>query len=232
MKYLVILIFLITGCGTTVIGVKGSAGATGATGTAGPTGNDGAAGPTGATGPQGNPAPSPSPTPTPGPYALNDTIASQYNQFREAEGQEDIIPGLDCTLYTIPQTTTAIIGATITNMGAFEYLGVFNQPNVSVSQGFNVLPLSLQPVYQTWYIVKCTGYVSIGASGWYEFDTTSDDGSNLYIDGVHGSHTVVNAKFLQANIHSFELDFMQANGNEMLIVNLNGNLLPSQILYH
>jgi hypothetical protein len=140
----------------------------------------------------------------------------------------------------VPTSTTKIVGATLTGVGSFTLIGGFNVPDQSTSNKFDILPTSLQSIYQTWYVVKCTGYIAIGQSGWYEFDTSSDDGSNLYIDGgllvnndgLHSTQNVMAAKFLQANIHSFELDYLQGSGNESLIVNMNGNLLPAEVLYH
>jgi hypothetical protein len=174
------------------------------------------------------------------------SIVSNYNQWREAQGQEDIIPGLNCALYTVPNSTTAIIGTTLNvagvtpYIGSFQYLGNFNVPNESVSVGLPVLPAALQPVYQSWYILKCTGFVVLTSSGLTEFDTSSDDGSNLYVngalvvanDGLHGIQLVSGTRNLEMGVASFELDYFQGAGNQALIVNMNEALLPSANLYH
>jgi hypothetical protein len=173
-------------------------------------------------------------------------LVSDYNQWREAQGQEDIIPGLNCTLYEVPNTTTQIVGtllttaAGVTTVGSFEYLGNFNVANSPVTSGFPVLPLALQSVVQTWFIMKCTGYLVVTTSGYTEFDTNSDDGSNLYVDGtlvvnndgLHSAKQVFGMKNLQAEVHSFELDYLEGGGFQQLVVNMNGSLLPAANLYH
>lgn len=197
---------------------------------------NGAQGDPGPSGPQGAPAPTPTP-------ALDNPIFDQvnaYNLYRESLGQAALTPGLTCNLYTVPQTTTQIIGATLTGIGSFLFTGQFNDANQPVSNGFQVLPLALQGIYQTWFIVKCTGYLVVLNNGWTEFDTTSDDGSNLYVngalvvnnDGLHGAQEKIGAKFLQAGVVSTELDFLQASGNQALIVNMNNALLSPNLLYH
>ena len=173
------------------------------------------------------------------------SIVGSYNQWREAQGQEDIIPGLNCALYSTP-TATAIIGTVLNSggvnpyVGSFEYLSNFNVPDELTSVGNPIFPSALQSVYQNSYILKCIGFLVITSSGYAEFDTSSDDGSNLYVDGVlvvnndglHGIQTVSNVRNLQMNVHSFELDYLQGAGYQALIVNMNGALLPSANLYH
>ena len=190
--------------------------------------------------PNPTPIPSPSPTPTVDPYVNAESIVNSYNEYRNAIGQESLVPGLSCTLYTVPQTTALIVGATLTNVGSFGFNGNFNQPDTSVSVGLNILPTALQQVYQTWFIVKCSGYIVSQNSEFYEFSLTSDDGSNMYIDGgllinndgLHAAQSVNGAKFLQANVHSFELDFLQATGYQELILDMNGSAIPGQLFYH
>jgi hypothetical protein len=200
-------------------------------------GEVGPQGPAGSSGPQGLPG-------TPGVNTPQLTtvqqIVANYNSYRESIGQEDLIPGLDCNLYTVPQTTTQIVGTTLTGVGSFEYLGVFNQSNASVTAGFNVLPLSMQPIYQTWFIMKCTGDLFVSDNNWHSFSLSSDDGSNLYIsglvinnDGVHGIQTVLASKYLDnLQPYSFELDFLQANGNQALILSEDGSIMSNQGFYH
>ena len=189
-------------------------------------------------------------SPTPSQSSMPDAVMSivnDYNQWRIDNGQETIDPGLTCTLYTVPQTTTGITatangGATpvLTNVGAFTYQGVFNQPNAAVGLGLNILPLGLQSVYQTWFIVKCTGYVVITTDDYHSFNTVSDDGSNLYVDGVlvvnndglHGAQSVTGERHLQDVVHSFELDFFQGGGQQELVVDMDGSLLPAEALWH
>ena len=101
------------------------------------------------------------------------------------------------------------------------------------------LPISLAQTYKTWFVLKCTGYIINTDNAWHEFDLTSDDGSILYIDdtafnndGLHSSQTKSFAKFLSAGVHTFELDFLQGQGMQSLILNMDGTLLPTNQLYH
>jgi hypothetical protein len=189
---------------------------------------------TGATGPQGPPAASP-----PSPDAVQAELAI-VNAQRQFVGQEALVPGLDCSLYTVPNTTTAIVGAVLTNIGSFDYLGTFNVPNQSVSLGMPVLPSTLRPVLQTWYIMKCTGTLIMGSPAWHSFSLSSDDGSNLYIngslvianDGLHAVQTVSAVKSLAQGSYTIELDYLQGGGAEALILDMDGALLPSENLYH
>lgn len=204
----------------------------------GPTGQPGAVGPTGAAATP-YPVATPTPTPTPTPESAQQQLIDQQNLYRAAVGQEPLTPGLDCNLYTVPTTTTQIVGATLTSLGSFKYLGVFNQPGASTTAGFNVLPATLQPVVQTWFILKCTGVLAVTDNKWHVFDVNSDDGSNLYIDGLlinnDGQHAATDksaVKFLSYGVHSFELDFFQATGSQELILNEDGTVMPSTGFFH
>ena len=196
----------------------------------------GSQGPQGAGGPMG---PAGTPSPSPSVNTIQEMVNTE-NEYRQSVGQELLLPGLDCNLYTVPTTTTAIIGATgLVGVGSFDFTGVFNQPNASVTTGLNILPTALQSVYQTWYIVKCTGDLVVADNNWHEFDVNSDDGSNLYIDGLlinnDGLHAQLDksaSKYLKYGFHFFELDFLQANGNEALILNEDGAVMSSSGFYH
>jgi hypothetical protein len=168
------------------------------------------------------------------------------NNYRLNVGQEALVPGLDCNVYTVPTTTTGITAAAnggtapvLTGVGSFSYAGQFNQANGPTSAGLNILPAGMQNVYQTWYIVKCTGDLVVSDDNWHEFDLTSDDGANLYVsgllinnDGMHGAQTVSKSKYLKYGFYSFELDYLQGAGNEALILNEDGALMSSAGFYH
>jgi len=204
-------------------------------------GKDGYNGQNGAQGIQG-PAAAPLATPDAVTNIVND-----YNAWRTSNGQETIDPGLSCSLYTVPNTTTGItavanggVAPVLTNVGAFTYNGTFNESNSPVTNGLNVLPTALQSVYQTWFILKCTGYIVIPTDDWHEFDVNSDDGSNLYVDGalvvnndgLHAAKDVAGTRHLQDTVHSFEIDFFQGGGSQEFIVEMDNALLPSANLWH
>lgn len=209
-------------------------------------GNDGAQGPQGeqgapgATGVQGPTGPTASPSPSPSPAGLTvQELVDEQNAYRNSIGQESLVAGLACTLYTVPQTATTIIGATLTNVGSFGYTGDFNQTQAQDTVGLNVLPTALQAVYQTWYIVKCTGNLVEASSGYHEFNLQSDDGSNLYVDGLlinndglHSSAAKAATKYLQYGFHTFELDYFQGGGQEQLVLSENGSVMSSAAFFH
>jgi len=208
-------------------------------GCGGPSGPRGDTGAIGATGPQGVPGTSVTPSPVPSESAVQ-VMVDNENAYRLNVGQEPLTPGLTCNLYTVPNTTTAIIGATsLVSVGAFGYHGVFNQAVTNTSAGLNVLPAALQSVYQTWYILKCTGQLVVSDDNWHEFDLTSDDGSNLYLDGllinndgIHSSQTKTGAKYIKYGFHSFEIDELQGAGQESFILNEDGAVMSSNGFYH
>jgi hypothetical protein len=211
MKYLSLL-FIVTlfGCGTTV-------------------------------GPQGDPGPQGLPGTVVTPPALTEvqTLIAQENEYRLTVGQELLVSGLTCSLYTVPTSTTTIVGATLTGIGSFGYTGVFDQSNSNVSTGLNILPLGLQPTYQTWIILKCYGYLVVSDDNWHSFSLSSDDGSNLYVDGwiinndgLHAIKTVNGSQFLKYGFHSFELDFLQGTGQQALILEEDGSIMQNSGFYH
>jgi len=170
-------------------------------------------------------------------------LVNAQNAYRSSIGQEPLVNGLTCTLYTTPQTTTQIVGAALTGIpggGTFSYVGGFNQPNASVSVGLNVLPPALAAVYQTWFIVKCTGQLVVTNNTWHEFTLTSDDGSNMYIDGgllvandgLHSVQSASGTKFLQAGLHSFEVDYLQGGGFQELILTEDGAQFNGTTFFH
>ena len=174
----------------------------------------------------------------PDPGSVQDLI-NEANALRDAQGQSQLRNGLTCSLYTVPTSTTAIVGATLTGIGSWSYTGTFNVANGPVTNGLNVMPSALQAVYQTWYVVKCSGVLVNTTNGWHSFSMTSDDGANLYVDGLlinndglHATSTKSATRFLSQGIHSFEVDYLQGGGMESLIVQEDGAVIPSANMYH
>jgi len=75
-----------------------------------------------------------------------------------------------------------------------------------------------------------TGYILIPTTGSYTFNTTSDDGSALYIDGnevvnndyPHGPQTVTGSATLTAGVHTIQVQFFQAGGGQTLSAQISG----------
>jgi hypothetical protein len=217
------------------LGIAGFVSGCGHNGATGPQGAQGATGSQGPVGPAATLAPTPTTTPL---TAIQEMVVNQ-NAYLYAIGQPPLVPGLSCTLYTVPTSTTQVVGATLTQVASFTYTNAFNQPNAPVTDGFNVLPTALQPIYQTWFVLKCIGQLVVIDNNWHNFSLSSDDGSNLYIDGVlligndgqHAITTVSAAKLLTSGFHSFELDFFQAGGSQALILNEDGVLMGDSGFY-
>ena len=96
----------------------------------------------------------------------------------------------------------------------------------------------------TIFAFSFTGYINIPTDGQYNFYTTSDDGSNLFIDGVqvvnndgrHGSQEQVGTIGLKAGMHAISVGYFQQTGNAILTVNYEGpgiskQAIPSSALY-
>ncbi|MCP4928801.1 MAG: LysM peptidoglycan-binding domain-containing protein, partial [Gammaproteobacteria bacterium] len=77
---------------------------------------------------------------------------------------------------------------------------------------------------------RYTGYIEITTAGTYTFNTNSDDGSKLYIDGLeivdndgyHPARTVSGNIELIAGIHAIEVEFFEGGSAEILEVHYSG----------
>ncbi|MBM4251799.1 MAG: hypothetical protein FJ146_07490 [Deltaproteobacteria bacterium] len=86
-------------------------------------------------------------------------------------------------------------------------------PNTPYEQGFPGYPN-----LTSWFAIRFRAQILIPESGYYGFQTQSDDGSLLYIDGrvivrndtVHAISTVTNDQvYLEAGLHDIQLDYFQ-----------------------
>ncbi|CAE7254099.1 unnamed protein product [Symbiodinium necroappetens] len=78
---------------------------------------------------------------------------------------------------------------------------------------------------------RCKGFLVVRQEGNYKFYTTSDDGSNLYLngekivdnDGCHGQRErSSSSKLLSSGAHELIVDFCEARGGERLYVHYEG----------
>ena len=94
------------------------------------------------------------------------------------------------------------------------------------------------------FAINYTGYINVPADGQYTFYTSSDDGSNLYIDGVqvvnndgpHGLQQNSGTIGLQAGLHAISVGYFNQTGNKGLQVSYSGpgisqQVIPSSVLY-
>ena len=167
-------------------------------------------------------------------------LIEQENAYRELLGQNPLSQGLKCTLYTVPNGTSQIVGATLSKVTDFIYKGTFNQPVSSASDGLNVLPSGLRSLYTSWFVVRCTGKLVVEEANYYQLDLTSDDGANLYVggsllinnDGNHAPSTKSASKLLRRGVTDFRLDYMQGPaGQQALILKAGGELIPAANFY-
>lgn len=217
-----------------------------ACGKTGDTGATGATGQTGATGPQGPAAPVATPT------QIQEIVASE-NAYREAQGQAPLTPGLSCQVQAISSgyyLSSSSPGynssqAIVLTGSSYSYLlsNPINQADVSATAGNSLIDPEIAPLFlNNNYRIVCTGQLVVTEDGYYNFSTSSDDGSIIWIDGamvvnndgVHGSQTVSGTKLLQSAVtHSFTMYYAESGGgNIQMILNMNGSVLPAANLYH
>ncbi len=88
------------------------------------------------------------------------------------------------------------------------------------------------------YAFRFTGKIRVPTAGTYTFFTTSDDGSQLKIDGVlvvnndglHGAQEVGGTRVLTAGEHAIEVTFFEQGGDETLIVSYSGPGITKQVI--
>lgn len=227
-------------------GTDGIAGNDGADGTNGVNGTDGVDGTNGVDGQDGADFVPTAPT-------VNQQIQSvvdQENANRTFAGQNQLSPGLSCTVNKFgsvasPQYPSSIadsVSGANYNRYAFSYTlkSSINQPSTPVTNGLNIFPTAVRsnPDYQTWYRVTCQGYVVVTETNYYNFSITSDDGAILQVDGLtlngdgnHSSTTKTGSVALQKGVRYLKVDYMQAAGTQELILKMNGSVLSADRFY-
>lgn len=183
------------------------------------------------------------------------SVVQEENTYRLSVGQAIVSRGLTCTLYAnitgspagIPGTpvrpsdgTGTVAGSLPSSTLSYVLLGNFDSPNDSANVGINILPENIRNQYTQWYLVRCTGYIVIVDTGYYNFSLTSDDASLLYVDNVlvvnnngnHGMDVRSGVRQLRRGVHQFRLDYMQGpGGGQGLNLSSNGSTVPAEILY-
>jgi len=106
--------------------------------------------------------------------------------------------------------------------------GLPNFNTLSPTETGTLGQISLAPRNRdTNFAFRFTTTVSVATAGEYQFSTTSDDGSQLFIDGqlivnndgVHGARTVSGSAAMTAGVHSVVVTFFERAGEEVLEVN-------------
>ena len=97
--------------------------------------------------------------------------------------------------------------------------GAFRSPDIKFLSNF-VQPPGWHPFNQGTFGADISGLIKVEDTGTYTFTLTSDDGSQLYIDGnlvvdnggSHGIMTVSNSTMLTKGVHSFTVQFFECCG--------------------
>ncbi len=152
-------------------------------------------------------------------------------------------------------TVQVAVNATGNLLPAANVSNTVNGLNYSYYQGSNsVIPnfSSLSPVKTgtvgtfdvsvasstTSFAINYTGYIMVPTDGQYTFYTNSDDGSNLYIDGVlvvnnDGLHAALERSGtigLKAGLHAISVGFIQASGGKSLTVSYSSSGISKQAI--
>lgn len=88
------------------------------------------------------------------------------------------------------------------------------------------------------YAFSFTGYINVPTDGKYNFYTTSDDGSALYIDntlivsndGLHGATEKSGSVGLKAGKHAINAVFFQQSGDQVFSVSYDGPGITKQVI--
>ncbi|WP_170131953.1 SdrD B-like domain-containing protein [Arenicella xantha] len=115
------------------------------------------------------------------------------------------------------------VANTIASVDDIESLGTVSLDTTSAS--FELLPADVPDAAEN-YAYVYTGYFTAPSTGTYTFQTRSDDGSTLSIDGVvivdndgtHASAAVANTVDLNAGLHSIEVRFFERGGQSVFEV--------------
>ena len=190
---------------------------------------------------------------TPAPTSAIQQIVNSENTYRESQGQAPLTPGLSCVVQAIASGTylsssspgyTAAQAVVLTG-SSYSYLlsSSINQANVAGNAGNSLIDPAIQALFLTNnYRIVCTGALVVTEDGYYNFSTSSDDGSLLYVDGslvvnndgAHGIQTVNGTKLLESAVtHTIQMYYAEsAGGNIAMTLNMNGSVLPAANLYH
>ena len=150
----------------------------------------------------------------------------------------------DVFFYTAPVIDTIVHDTSqnvVTGVNYAYFEGTFNAlPDftklTAVKKGID-RNISLSPRTQDDnFAFQFTGYLSVPVNGLYTFYTSSDDGSNLFIndakivdnDGLHGMQERSGTVQLTAGLHKYEINFFEKAGGEQLVVNYEGPGIPKQ----
>jgi len=109
--------------------------------------------------------------------------------------------------------------------GSFDQLPDFELLS-PIATGQSAVITPLVTTLDDGFALVFTRVITVNTAGNYNFSTTSDDGSKLYIDdfvvvdndGTHGSVTVTESVFLEPGEYAFRVEYFEATGGQNLVV--------------
>ena len=215
-------------------------------------GNDGAVGPQGPTGAVGATGPEANSNESQSVQALVD----QANAYREMKGQTGLTPGLSCTVQLVGsgQWLSSSSPGYVASQGLVTYASgstsypyllttSFNQPDSAGNLPNSLIPTTFQSFLENQnYRIYCTGQIVITDLNYYSFETNSDDGPIVNVNGVNvvvndGNHAMTDKVgppiMLQPGVYSFSMNYAQSGAGDFgLIFSANGSVVPGNVWYH
>ncbi len=171
-----------------------------------------------------------------GPGVSKQVIPSS-SLYRVSQSSSNLLPAVN------PSNTVNGIDYKYYESSNFTYLPDFNSISPVKTGTSNTFDISLANTSSD-YSFDFTGYISVPSDGQYTFYTSSDDGSDLYIDNVpvvnnDGLHSLTEKSGtigLKAGKHAIRVTFFQHGGDQTLAVNYSGpsvskQAIPSSSLY-
>lgn len=201
-------------------------------------------------GDQGDPAPTPAVSSQ---DADIQAVVTDENSYRSTLGQTQLSAGLSCSVQTVAsgqwlsssspgynsgQGTIVLTGSSY----SFLLTQVIDQQDSPGNLANGLLPVPVQPLFINKNLkISCSGQIVVLQTAYYAFDTNSDDGSILTIDGTqvvnndgnHGMTDKAGTKLLRRGVHSFSLVYAQTgSGNFGLILHANGADIDPKFFIH
>jgi len=161
--------------------------------------------------------PPPPPTSYGGRYTLPDgtqvPIISSGNAFGNNQQNSGALRGL---VYALPQGTSRL-----PDLSSMRPIGVVFTPSLNVPQRsfYEGFP-GIDNGRNDWFAIRYEATFTVGIGGPYGFRISSDDGSNLYIDGVkqidddglHATGGSARIVYLSTGAHQIRVDYFQGGG--------------------
>ena len=198
-------------------------------------------------------APIPTPTPTTTIDVVQediDALIKDENDYRLSLGQTELSVGLSCQVAEVVsgQYLSSTYGSPVISTSGkptytYLYKGSFTQPDTA-SGATSLLPLNIRNMYiGKNYRIICSGQIVVRDTDYYSFESKSDDGSLIILDGGvvvandgnHGMNAVAltGSKFLRRGVHTIQIQYAQTGGGNFgLILTSNNVSIDSKLYYH